>query len=467
MRLHDYQRDIIEHILTHKRCAVWAPMGAGKTAATLGALAAIQVVEGRTPALVIAPRRVAVDVWPAEAKKWESAFGLTCVAVAGAAEQRLAALGRDADVHTINYENLPWLMEVYGSRWRWGVVVADEATRLKSFRLRGGGRRAKALAQVAHAPGLTHFIELTGTPSPNGLMDLWGQIWFLDKGQRLGRTLDSFRERWFTPAADRFGAPAWGYTPLPHAFKEVQQLLSDICRTIDPPFAVDQPVITDVPVVLPPAVMRAYRKLEQEAFVKLANEKEVTAANAAVLTNKCRQYANGAVLDEHGVAHVVHDAKLEALESIINEAGGAPVLVVYEYVADDKRIRRRFGGASIADAGAMDRWNRGELPLMTMHPASAGHGLNLQHGGNRIVFFGLSWNLEHYLQAIERIGPLRQRQAGYDRPCLVYRIIAKDTIDEDVALRLASKRSVQDVLLDAMRRRNVLVSRPACPGQPV
>jgi SNF2 family DNA or RNA helicase len=243
---------------------------------------------------------------------------------------------------------------------------------------------------------------------------------------------------------------------MPHAQAEIQEQLSDLCTTVELPFAVDKPIVSDVTVTLGPASRRLYRELEREMFVKLAGEEEITAVNAAVLTGKCQQFANGAMYipDRPHEWAAVHDEKLDALASIIEEAAGAPVLVAYQFQSDADRIMGRFAKARrITERGAIDDWNAGKVPLMLMHPASAGHGLNLQHGGNIIVWFGLPWSLELYEQAIERVGPLRQMQSGLNRPCYVYRIVAADTVDDLIAERLTGKRTVQEILLDAMKHR--------------
>jgi len=327
--------------------------------------------------------------------------------------------------------------------------LVHNCTRLKSFRIRQGGSRARALGQVAHTH-VTRFIGLTGTPAPNGIKDLWGQTWFLDQGARLGRTFSAFEQRWFKKGYDGYSLVAYDHTQ-----EEVQDKLKDICLTVTG-LPVDEPMISPVYIDLPTPARRVYEEMEKELFAELETGGVVEAANAAVKTQKCLQLANGAMyVDDDRNWEVVHNAKLDALESIIEEANGAPVLVAYHFKHDLERLRRRFTQARVLDAdpSTIHQWNAGSIPLLLAHPASAGHGLNLADGGNILAFFGVDWSLELYLQVIERIGPMRQKQAGYDRPCLVYPILARDTVDELVMDRLASKRSVQDVLLDAMNRR--------------
>lgn len=446
---HDYQEEVIDFICRTKRGAVWASMGSGKTVSTLTALDRLSVVEDVFPVLVLAPLRVAKSTWGPEVQKWAHLKHLRVSVIAGTPKQRERAADREADIYTTNYDNLVWLRNHYGDAWPFKTVVADELTRLKSFRLRQGGSRARALGQVAHTH-VRRFIGLTGTPAPNGIKDLWGQQWFIDQGERLGRTFSAFEQRWF-----RKGYDGYSLVPYEHTQEEVQEKLRDVCLTVKG-LPVDEPVVTPVYVELPVPARRLYEEMEREMFAELENGDVIEAANAAVKTQKCLQLANGAMyVDDQGNWEAVHNAKLDALDSIVEEANGAPVLVAYHFKHDLERLRRRFpqGRALDADPRTIDDWNAGRIPVLFAHPASAGHGLNLQYGGNILAFFGVNWNLEEYLQIIERIGPLRQKQAGFDRPCLVYPILARGTLDGDVMERLASKRSVQDILLEAMKRK--------------
>jgi SNF2 family DNA or RNA helicase len=446
---HDYQEEVIDFVCQTKRCAVWAPMGGGKTVTTLTALDRLALVEDIFPVLVLAPLRVARTTWPDEIAKWPHLTHLTVSTITGTPKQRERAADAAADIYTTNYDNLVWLREHFGDKWPFRTVVADELTRLKSFRIRQGGSRARALGQVAHTH-VTRFIGLTGTPAPNGIKDLWGQTWFLDQGARLGRTFSAFEQRWFKKGYDGYSLVAYDHTQ-----EEVQDKLKDICLTVTG-LPVDEPMLTPVYIDLPTGARRVYDEMEKELFAELETGGVVEAANAAVKTQKCLQLSNGAMyVDDDRNWEVVHNAKLDALESIIEEANGAPVLVAYHFKHDLERLRRRFTQARVLDAdpSTIHKWNAGSIPILLAHPASAGHGLNLADGGNILAFFGVNWNLEEYMQIIERIGPMRQKQAGYDRPCLVYPILARDTVDELVMDRLASKRSVQEVLLDAMNRR--------------
>ena len=438
------------------RGAVWAGMGMGKTSATLTAIRDEHLLIGG-PTLVIAPLRVAQSTWPDELAKWDHLHDLTISAVVGDVKARRAALKRKADIYTTNYKQLPWLIEQCKDDWPFQTIVADESTKLKNFRVRQGGKRAKALAQVAHNK-TKHFIELTGTPSPNGLMDLWGQVWFLDAGVRLGRSFTAFVDRWFRPV--RVGADPHAVQYVAHKFAqaEIQDRLSDLCLSIDARdhFDIEQPVINNIYVDLPTQARIQYEELEREMFFSIG-ETEIEVFNAASRSQKCLQLANGAIYktESRQTWHEIHDQKLKALESVIEEAAGMPVLVAYHFKSDLERLKKSFPKGRVLDKDpqTIRDWNAGKIPLMFAHPASAGHGINLQDGGNILVFFGHWWNLEEYQQIIERIGPTRQLQAGHDRPVFVHHILARDTIDEQIMERRISKRAVQDVLLDAMKRK--------------
>lgn len=445
---HDYQREALDWLYARPRTALWMPMGGGKTVTTLTALDALDLVEGVYPVLVLAPKRVAISTWPDEVAKWPHLKRLRVSVINGTPKQRQTALDAPADIYTMAYDNLSWLCETLGDDWPFVTVVADELTRLKSFRIRQGSKRAGALGKVAHTK-VKRFIGLTGTPGANGLKDLWGQTWFLDRGERLGRTFSAFEQRWFRKGYDGFSLQ-----PQPHAQGEIQALLSDICLTVTG-LPVDEPIRNPIYVDLPPKARVLYRDMEDEMFAEIGAD-GVEAANAAVRTQKCLQIANGAIYtDDAGNWEAVHDAKLDALESVIEEANGAPVLVAYNFKHDLQRLRRRFPQARVLDADpdTIREWNAGQVPVLFAHPASAGHGLNLADGGNILAFFGLNWSLEEHMQIIERIGPMRQKQAGYDRPVFVHYIMAKNTVDNLVFDRLASKRTVQEVLLEAMKRR--------------
>jgi len=365
---------------------------------------------------------------------------------------RREAADRRADIYTVNYENIPWLTEYLGEDFKFKTIIADESTKLKSFRLKQGSSRAHALSKVAF--GAPRFIELTGTPSPNGLLDLWGQLWFLDRGKVLGKSFTAFRNRWFRPVnCGQF--TRWDI--FPHSCKEIETAVAPLTVSLNAAdwFDLQNFVIKDVPAYLPTKAMAQYKEFEKELFLELAKNKEVEALNAASKTIKCLQIASGALYtDEEHNWHHIHDAKIEALESIINEAGGAPIIVAYHFKSDLERLLKHFPEGRFLDSHQKteDDWNKGKIPLLFAHPASAGHGLNLQYGGNIITFFSHWWDLEQYQQIIERIGPTRQAQAGFKRPVFIYNIKAEGTIDSVVIDRRNSKRSIQDSLLLACKR---------------
>lgn len=451
---HPYQHQIVEHILDVPRCAVWAGMGMGKSSATLAGLYYMELVEPG-PALVIAPKRVALNTWPDEVAKWDQFRGMRVSTIIGTPGERLRALRKPADVYTINYDNLVWLIEALGGKWPFTKVIADESTRLKSFRIRQGGKRAQALGRVAHKT--PRLIELTGTPSPNGLQDLWGQAWFLDRGERLGRSFDAFKSRWFR--SERVGDSPFAVQllPMPFAQEQIQDRLRDLTISLDARdwFDIDEPIVRTVRCELPRAARVIYDDMEKRMFAEIEGI-GVEAFMAATKTMKCLQIASGAAyVDDKGTWKEIHDAKIEALESIVEEANGMPVLVAYHWKPDLARLLRAFPKGRHLDARpeTIRDWNAGKIPILFAHPQSAGHGLNLQDGGNIVAFFSHWWDLEQYQQIIERIGPVRQQQAGHDRPVWIYHIVANDTVDELVMARRESKRNVQDVLLEAMKRR--------------
>jgi SNF2 family DNA or RNA helicase len=455
MQLRPYQKLIIDHILDKERCNAFVPMGLGKTISTLTALNNLALVDD-SPTLVLAPLRVAQSTWPDEVKKWK--LDLPVTPIVGTAEARAQALREDSAIFTINYENIPWLVDwfKYNPRpWPFKTIVADEVTKLKGFRTRQGTKRAKTLAEVAHKK-VERWIGLTGTPAPNGLKDLWGPMWFVDGGQRLGRSYSAFSARWFRKTYDGFGSE-----PMEHAQSEMQQLISDVCLSLDAKdyFNLSEPITNRIVVDLPHKARQQYRDMEKKMFLELEGHlgpTEVEALNAASKTQKCLQLANGAIYtDEQRNWTEVHDAKIAALDDVIEEAGGAPVLVAYNFKHDLHRLRAAFPRGRVLDSDpeTIRSWNAGKIPVLFAHPASAGHGLNLQDGGNILVFFSVNWNLEEHQQIIERIGPTRQMQAGHDRPVFLHYILANDTVDFDVLERLESKASVQELLMKAMKRR--------------
>lgn len=448
---HNYQGGMIRHLYEVPRAGEWAAMGTGKTVSTLTALRDLEIVQDVWPAIVCAPLRVAQSTWPDEVAKWEHLRGLRVSAITGTPAQRLKALKAPAEIYTTNYENMGWLREQLGDRWPYRTGIADESTRLKGFRLRQGGQRARLLAAVAHKS--PKWINLTGTPSPNGLQDLWGQTWFLDKGQRLGLSFDAFKRRWFQEIQVGDDRMATKLEPLPFAREEILDRLSDICQSVIFPWG-EEPITKTIYVDLPDKARDQYRRMEKEAFVELMGH-EVEALNAGSKTMKCLQIANGALYVGEGNKDFVevHDAKLRALESLIEEAAGMPVLVAYHFKHDLARLKKAFPRGRELDQNpqTIRDWNAGKIPVLFAHPASAGHGLNLQDGGNILVFFGHWWDYELRSQIIERIGPTRQKQAGHDRPMFLYDIVARNTLNEVVLARSAGKGNLHGIIMDYMK----------------
>ncbi len=444
---------MIPFLLKNRRCNLWADMGSGKTSAVTTVLQILDMCGSNFfPALVIAPKRVARDVWPTETVKWDHTKHMNVVPILGAEKDRRRAIHTKAEIYTINYENIEWLVEEWGDKWPYLTVIADESTKLKGFRLKSGTRRAAALAQIARKT--QRWINLTGTPSPNGLKDLWGQAWFLDFGHRLGRTWTDFKERWF-----RFDQYTMETKPMDFAQEQIQKALEDITLTIQMKDYVDlkEPIVRTVWVDLPAKNRAEYKKLEKELFVELAENVELIALTGAAKTTKCLQFCSGAAYygedpKNRKVAHI-HDEKLDALEEIVEETAGANLLVSYWWRHDLERIKKRFPHArQLLTKQDEDDWNAGKISMLLAHPQSAGHGLNLQWGGHHIVFFSDFWNLEYRQQIIERLGPVRQLQAGFDRPVYIYQIAARKTVDELVIARHESKAEIQDLLMSAMKK---------------
>lgn len=445
-----YQTIGRQHLIDLPRSALWADMGTGKTSSTLSALDLLWLAGSRYwPALIIAPLRVARGTWPNEVKKWEDFHHLNVVSLTGSLKERTEALRKKADIYTINFENIVWLVDRFNDvrDWPFKIVIVDESTKLKGFRLRGGTLRSKALARVAKLT--PRFHELTGTPAPNGVADLWGQLYFLDEGARLGKTWTAFKDRWFD-------SDLYTHTMKPKqgAMEEIADRVKDICLTIKAEdwFDLKQPLYTRVEAPLPAKAEALYKELEKEMYAELGKGKVVDIVNAANLSAKCLQLAAGAVLAKEGdertsVVHEVHEAKLDALESIVSETSGAPLLVGYWWAHDLPRLKKRFPYArQINTQKDEDDWNAGKIPMALAHYASLGHGLNLQHGGHHFVHYSRWWDAELDAQLKERIGPTRQMQSGYDRVVHEYEIIAPGTVDEDVSYRHRAKKEISEAL---------------------
>lgn len=443
-----HQRAGINWIIEHPACALLWGMGTGKTVTTLTAIQLLlyDLLESG-PALVVAPKRVAEDTWSKEAAKWTHLQHLRVVKIMGTAKQRKEALrsvyeGPFADVYVINRENVPWLVETLGGRWPFPIVVLDELSSFKSAQ----AKRFKALRRVRGR--IRRIIGLTGTPRPNGLEDLWPEVYLLDQGQRLGRTLSAFRARYLVPEKMN-GHIVYSYRPRDGAEAEVYDRLADICMSIRKEDVLQLPgqIYEDVLLTLPPALLKQYKQFERDKVLECLDEDgEIVAGTAATLRNKLLQFANGAIYDLDKVAHHIHDVKLDALEELIEEAGGDPVLVLYSFRHDADRIRQRINCHALDTSEDIDAWNRGEIPVALAHPASIGHGLNLQEGGHITMWYGVPDSLELYQQANERLN-----RPGQQNVCRVYHLLVEGTHDVRALQNLGKKENGQDAAIEALR----------------
>lgn len=440
-----YQEYATNRILDTRYIALLLDMGMGKTAATLTAIEKLLYDRFEVDkVLVIAPLRVAATVWSDESREWEHLHRLRVSRVLGSEQERLRALARRADVYAINRENIPWLVEHYKTRWPFDMVVIDESSSFKNPQ----SKRFKALRRIL--PKIHRIVELTGTPAPNGLMDLWSQIYLLDHGQRLGSTLGEYRRRWFRPGAC-FQHVVYDWRPNRNAEKEIMERISDICVSMKSEDYISLPPVLHniIKVQLPKAAMDAYRRMERDLVLPIADA-EIDAGTAAALSNKLLQMANGAVYtDEEGHVSEIHSAKLDALEEAVESNGHKPVLVFYWFKHDLARLKERFPKArKLETANDIRDWNDGKVPVLLAHPASAGHGLNLQHGGSIILWFSLTWSLELYQQANKRL-----HRPGQTETVVIHHLVADGTIDRDVMAALEAKRAGQDALLEALKAR--------------
>lgn len=468
----EYQRLICDFVFDKKRCNVFASPGTGKTSASIETFAQLKLFGEAKRALILAPKRVAVSTWPNEIDKWRESFGhLSIAAAIGTPDQRLAALRSTPDILTINYENIEWLVNQYGDNWPFDMVFADESTRLKGLRISlqtgkkkdgsegkefiagQGAKRAKALGHIAHKH-VRRWVNLTGSPAPNGLVDSWGQQWFIDGGRGLGNSFTAFSHRWFrsvpgsNPQQQRI-------EPMPFAAPQIQEVLAKSSITIDARdwFDIKEPIESHIFIDLPPKARRQYDEMQKELFTWIENH-PLEAFSAGVKSLKCLQMASGSVKVSEDKWLPVHDEKIEALKSIVEETNGAPLLVAYQYRADLERILKAFPKAQSLEKDSKRKeqaFRDGKIPMLVVHPQSAGHGLDLQHNCNILVDYSSGFNLEFDEQVIERIGPTRQFQLGKDVPVYRYRIIARDTVEQTAVLpSLKNKTSVQDALKDAM-----------------
>lgn len=439
---HNYQQFATNFILKQSICCLMLDMGLGKTVITLTALWQLALDSfDVSRVLVIAPKRVAEDTWPKELAKWEHLTGLTSALILGSAAERKAALQRKAFLYIINRENVAWLVKNH--YWDFDMVVIDELSSFKSNK----AERFKAMKKVR--PMITRIVGLTGTPAPNTLLDLWPQMYLIDMGQRLGRFIGGFRDRFFLPDK-RNREIIYSYKPREGAEDAIYALISDICISMKAADYLDMPERIDnrIEVSMSPKERKLYDDFQKDMVLSIGDE-ELDATNAAALSNKLLQMANGAVYGEDKKVIPIHDRKLDALEDLVEAANGKPLLVAYWYKHDLQRIKARFKNARCIDtAKDIDDWNAGKIPLALIHPASAGHGLNLQDGGCTIVWFGLTWSLELYQQLNARLW-----RQGQKHTVVIHHIVTKGTHDEDVMRALENKDTRQSALIEAVRAR--------------
>lgn len=439
---HNYQQFATDFILEHPISCLMLDMGLGKTVITLNALWQLALDSfDVSRILVIAPKRVAEDTWPKELSKWEHLYGLDATLVMGTQAEREAALRQQTFLYITNRENVSWL--VANHPWDFDMVVIDELSSFKSNQ----AQRFKAMKKVR--PLVSRIVGLTGTPAPNSLLDLWPEMYLMDMGQRLGRFIGGFRDRFFTPDK-RNREIIYSYKPREGAEEAIYGLISDICISMKAVDYLDMPelIMNRVEVSMDSRERKIYDDFQRDMVVSLQGE-ELDAVNAAALSGKLTQMANGAVYGENRKVLHIHDRKLDALEDLMEAANGKPLLVAYWYEHDLQRIKARFKNARCIDTTQdIDDWNAGKIPLALIHPASAGHGLNLQDGGYTIVWFGLTWSLELYQQLNARLW-----RQGQKHTVVIHHIVTKDTHDEDVLRALDKKDTRQSALIDAVRAR--------------
>lgn len=439
---HNYQSYAINYIETHPIAAVLLDMGLGKTVISLTAIADLLFDSFEAHRiLVIAPLRVARDTWPAEIAKWEHLQHLTFAVCVGPPKERRAALMSGADITIINRENLGWLIDSSGFDFDYDMVVIDELSSFKNHK----SKRFQSLMKVR--PKVKRIIGLTGTPSSNGLMDLWAEFKLLDFGERLGRFITHYRNNYFIPDK-RNGEIIYSYKPMAYAEDAIYRRISDITISMKSTDHLQMPelITSQYEVQLSEEETQRYEELKADFILELP-EGEITAANAASLTGKLSQLANGAIYDDDGNIIEFHDRKLDALEDLIEAANGKPLLVAYWFKHDLHRIKKRFDVREIKSSKDITDWNNGDIPVAVIHPASAGHGLNLQAGGSTLIWFGLTWSLELYQQTNARLW----RQGQTSGTVVIEHIITKGTIDERILKALSLKEVTQNALIDAVK----------------
>lgn len=439
---HEYQRYAVEYIKSHPVAAVLLSMGLGKTSISLTAINDLLFDSFEIhKVLIIAPLRVASVTWSAEIEKWEHLKILKYSVAVGTEAERLMALNTQADIYIINRENVQWLIEKSGVPFDFDMLVVDELSSFKNHQ----SKRFKALMKVR--PKVKRAVGLTGTPSSNGLMDLFAEFKLLDMGARLGRFIGQYRNAYFSPDK-RNGQIIYSYKPLPDAEQQIYEKISDITISMKSTDHLKMPelISTQYEVELSEEEKKKYEELKKDLILQLPDG-EITAANAASLTGKLSQMANGAVYSDDESILEIHQRKLDALEDIIESANGKPVLVAYWFRHDLERIKKRFAVREIKTSRDIVDWNNGSIPVAVIHPASAGHGLNLQSGGSALVWFGITWSLELYQQTNARLW----RQGQTAETVVITHIIAKGTIDERIVKALEMKDTSQSALIDAVK----------------
>ena len=441
---HEYQQYATDFIIKNPTAAVFLEMGLGKSVIALTAILELCLERFEiSRVLVIAPLRVARDTWPAEIQKWDHLKDLTYSVAVGTANERRAALRQKTFVHIINRENVQWLIEDSGIPWQYDMVVIDELSSFKSHQ----SKRFKSLMKAR--PGVRRMVGLTGTPSSNGLMDLWSEFRVLDMGKRLGRFITHYREQFFEPDR-RNSMQVFSYKPRAGAEREIYRRIGDITISMRSADYLKMPecVMNTVPVKLDSTEYDVYEEMESKMVTELDGV-EIDAVNAAALTGKLCQLANGAIYTPDGNTVFFHERKLDALEDLIEGANGKPVLVAYWYKHDLARIQERFKVRELKSSKDITDWNAGKIPVAVIHPASAGHGLNLQAGGSTLIWFGLTWSLELYQQTNARLW----RQGQQAETVVIHHIITRGTVDEDVMQSLSEKDRSQAALMRAVRAR--------------
>jgi SNF2 family DNA or RNA helicase len=445
--LHNYQLNANDHIIDNNYCGLFLDMGLGKTVSTLTAINELIYEElDVSKVLIIGPKRVAESVWTAEAKKWDHLKHLKIAKVIGSEKQRKAALREKADIYMIGRDNIVWLCGQFGgSMLPFDMLVIDESSSFKSPK----SLRFKALKLAQ--PSFKRVVILTGTPAPNGLIDIWSQVYLLDRGQRLGKTITAYREIYFKPGK-RNGAIIYNYDLQQDGESRIHDKISDICMSMKAKDYLDLPKRIDnyIEIQFPADLQQKYDDFERDQVLEMFSDAEdISAINAAALSNKLLQFANGAVYDNEKNYHVIHDLKLEAAEEIVENANGKPVLIAYTYKHDLERLLeklKKYKPKQLKTDQDINDWNAGKIQVMIMHPASGGHGLNLQAGGNIIVWFGQTWSLELYMQFNARL----DRQ-GQTESVIVNHLVASKTIDQDVIKALANKNTRQEGLMQAIK----------------